>query len=248
MTRQSKVPIGFVAVCQCGVVVGALDYDRTDRSEASKIMGKWLADGCTVAPRFGTWSEKIGVCRCTDDPEPQACVDKAACISATICAHGYLQNPEDEGRVAHVIRQSLESPETHADDVETIRAAIESWAILCCCDSCEIMQKEALAALSRLSAPIDDLLLQEICSLREKIKIAISTIKSYDSNFDDRMFIHDLNSVDYAQLIEEDISAPIDVQAKAEAVVQDYCGTYSLTDIQKEKLSRLIVEQFSRKG
>jgi hypothetical protein len=44
------------------------------------------------------------------------------------------------------------------------------------------------------------------------------------------------------------LSAPIDVQAKAEAVVKYYCGTYALTDLQREKLSRLIVEQFSSKG
>jgi ferredoxin len=56
--------------------------------------------------------------RAEDDPSK---LDKAACIAATICAHGYLQNPEDEGRVAHVIRQSLTRPEPQADDVETIR-------------------------------------------------------------------------------------------------------------------------------
>jgi hypothetical protein len=58
-------PSGFVAVCQCGVTVGAMDYERTDRREAGKILGEWLLDGCTVSPRFsGTWSETIKPCQC----------------------------------------------------------------------------------------------------------------------------------------------------------------------------------------
>jgi hypothetical protein len=60
-----KEPRGFVAICQCGVFVGALDYDRTERKEAGKIIGKWLHDGCTVEPRFGgTWSVTVDHCRC----------------------------------------------------------------------------------------------------------------------------------------------------------------------------------------
>lgn len=56
---------GFVATCQCGVVVGAMDYTRTDRKDAGKMLGKWLHDGCTVEPRFaGTWSATVEACRC----------------------------------------------------------------------------------------------------------------------------------------------------------------------------------------
>jgi hypothetical protein len=157
MTRGSKIPTGFIAICRCGVTVGALDYDRTDRREAGKIMGKWLADGCTVAPRFsGSWSEKISVCKCTDDPEPQA------------------------------------------SDVETIQALkdllgfnMESYAVVRC-KRVEWEQVEEL--LSRLSAPVD-------------------------------------------------------VQAKAEAVAEAFCNDYvNLHPINKQELSRLIVEQFSSKG
>ena len=50
---------------------------------------------------------------------------------------------------------------------------------------------------------MDELLWQEIFSLREKLKIAVSAIKSYDPDFDDREFTHRLNSVDYDQLMEE---------------------------------------------
>lgn len=70
MKRQ---PTGFVARCQCGAIVGALDYDRTDRKEAGVIMGKWLADGCTVKPRFGeSWSERLESCKCAEPaPKPE---------------------------------------------------------------------------------------------------------------------------------------------------------------------------------
>jgi len=75
MKRQ---PTGFVARCQCGAIVGALDYDRTDRKEAGVIMGKWLADGCTVEPRFGeSWSERLESCRC-DKPAPKPETDRDA--------------------------------------------------------------------------------------------------------------------------------------------------------------------------
>lgn len=50
---------------------------------------------------------------------------------------------------------------------------------------------------------IDDLLLQEIYSLREKLKIAVEAIKFYAPDFDDKEFVHRLNAVDYDQLMEE---------------------------------------------
>lgn len=64
---MKKKPTGFIATCQCGNVVGAMDYDRTDRKEAGQILGRWVADGCTISPRFeGCWSEHIGACRCKE--------------------------------------------------------------------------------------------------------------------------------------------------------------------------------------
>jgi chromosome segregation ATPase len=45
------------------------------------------------------------------------------------------------------------------------------------------------------------------------------------------------------------LSAPVDVQARAEAVVQEFSDTYDMLSADTEyELSRLIVEQFSRKG
>lgn len=61
-------PTGFVATCRCGRVVGAMDFSRTERVDAGKILGKWLFDGCTVAPRFeGSWSVVVEGCNCEED-------------------------------------------------------------------------------------------------------------------------------------------------------------------------------------
>ena len=49
----------------------------------------------------------------------------------------------------------------------------------------------------------DELLWQEIFSLREKLKIAVSAIKQDYPDFDETDFLHRLNSVDYDQLMEE---------------------------------------------
>jgi hypothetical protein len=69
-----------------------------------------------------------------------------------------------------------------------------------------------MSNLKTLSADhIDDLLLQEIFSLREQLKIAVEAIKSYDSDFDDQEFTHRLKAVDYEQLMEE-IAAMADWQ------------------------------------
>ncbi len=58
-------PTGFVATCQCGEVIGAMDYQRTDRKDAGKILGQWIADGCTIEPRFDdTWLVKVTDCKC----------------------------------------------------------------------------------------------------------------------------------------------------------------------------------------
>ena len=58
-------PTGFVATCQCGIIIGALDYERTESREAGKIIGQWLADGCIVEPKFDSvWGAQIGSCKC----------------------------------------------------------------------------------------------------------------------------------------------------------------------------------------
>jgi len=67
----------------------------------------------------------------------------------------------------------------------------------------------------------DDLLWQEIFSLREKVKIAVAAVKSSDPKFDDAEFTHRLNSVDYDQLMEElsgDKPEPRQTAGEGEAV------------------------------
>jgi hypothetical protein len=65
------------------------------------------------------------------------------------------------------------------------------------------IDKALTASPAEPEPKVDDLLMQEIYSLREKLKIAVAAIKSYDPDFDDQEFIHRLNSVDYGQLMEE---------------------------------------------
>lgn len=62
---MKKRPSGFIAICQCKQIIGALDFIRTDRKEAGKILGGWLADGCTIEPRFkSNWQVTVKQCRC----------------------------------------------------------------------------------------------------------------------------------------------------------------------------------------
>jgi hypothetical protein len=87
---KRKNPVGFVARCQCGVITGAMDYERTDRKEAGQLLGRWLAEGCTVEPRFGNFSETVYSCHCDSPP----CVHAADC-ERDHCAKG--PNPNCDG-------------------------------------------------------------------------------------------------------------------------------------------------------
>jgi hypothetical protein len=67
---EKRKPTGFVATCQCGAIVGAMDYMRADRKDAGQMLGKWLHEGCAVEPRFaGTWSVDVEACRCGHNAE-----------------------------------------------------------------------------------------------------------------------------------------------------------------------------------
>lgn len=58
-------PTGYVATCQCGRVVGAIDLQRTEKKEAGKILGVWIGAGCTLEPRFqASWSVTVQPCAC----------------------------------------------------------------------------------------------------------------------------------------------------------------------------------------
>ena len=50
---------------------------------------------------------------------------------------------------------------------------------------------------------IDDLLLQEIYSLREKLMILTKIVKYYEPDMDEGLFIHDLGTVDYQMYLKE---------------------------------------------
>ena len=67
---MKRKPTGFVAICQCSKIVGALDYTRTDRREAGAILGRWLHEGCTVMPHFSCeWSATVEACQCSQAKE-----------------------------------------------------------------------------------------------------------------------------------------------------------------------------------
>jgi hypothetical protein len=64
-----RKPTGFVAVCQCGVAIGALDLERSERGDVSRLLGKWLMDGCVVHPQFtNTWAARLEPCKCDQQP------------------------------------------------------------------------------------------------------------------------------------------------------------------------------------
>lgn len=66
-----RKPSGYVATCQCGRVVGAIDLERSDRRDAGRILGGWVAHGCTLEPRFdGTWSVRVEACTCGESAPP----------------------------------------------------------------------------------------------------------------------------------------------------------------------------------
>jgi len=67
--HDRKRPTGFVATCQCGKEVGALDVERAGREDTARLLGMWLMQGCTVAPRFtANWSASIEMCECGKTP------------------------------------------------------------------------------------------------------------------------------------------------------------------------------------
>ncbi|MDD3925793.1 MAG: hypothetical protein PHT33_03950 [bacterium] len=96
----------------------------------------------------------------------------------------------------------------NAGFVAAIRNALP--VLLADSEECERLREELAAARAENaeasiegSDHIDDLLLQEIFSLREKIKIAVAAIKFHCPDFDDHEFMHRLGAVDYEQLMEE---------------------------------------------
>lgn len=58
---------------------------------------------------------------------------------------------------------------------------------------------------------IDDLLLQEIFSLREQLKIAVEALKRECPYLNETEFLHHLKAVDYEQLMEEIMNEKIEL-------------------------------------
>lgn len=66
MAERKKLT-GYVARCQCGEIVGAIDLERSDRKDAGQIMGRWIAEGLRLEPRFtGSWSCQVTACGCEE--------------------------------------------------------------------------------------------------------------------------------------------------------------------------------------
>lgn len=57
-------PSGYIAICQCGITVGAIDLNLADRVESGKALGRWIADGSELKPRFGDWQASVSQCVC----------------------------------------------------------------------------------------------------------------------------------------------------------------------------------------
>ncbi len=68
-----RKPTGYIATCQCDETIGGIDLTRTPRKEAGRILGQWVADGCTLTPRFNeTWSIGLEVCKCSQPTEDES--------------------------------------------------------------------------------------------------------------------------------------------------------------------------------
>lgn len=71
---MNRKPTGFIATCQCGRVVGAMDHERTSQPDAGHLLGYWLSKGCTVSPKFEhNWSTSIEPCECASQSREPPC-------------------------------------------------------------------------------------------------------------------------------------------------------------------------------
>lgn len=66
---MKKQPTGFIGICtHCGATVAAMDFLRTDRASAGKLLGEWLVAGYTIKPMFGgRWEVRLAKCKCEDE-------------------------------------------------------------------------------------------------------------------------------------------------------------------------------------
>jgi len=95
----------------------------------------------------------------------------------------------------------------------------------------------ALDAIAKAKQKLSDL-----CSGKERWHMSIPA----DEHNDPDIVIMD--GLHLAEAALSRLSAPVDVQAKAWAVVQEFAKIFQLSVVEDNELSRLIVEQFSTKG
>lgn len=62
---ERKKPTGYVARCQCGEPVGAIDLERCERDLVNRVFGRWISEGMTLEPRFtSNWRCEVIACGC----------------------------------------------------------------------------------------------------------------------------------------------------------------------------------------
>jgi hypothetical protein len=130
------------------------------------------------------------------------------------------QLDEEIAKYTQVVLTATDDPEPQADDVETIRDALDELN--------GIFHK--VQSIEHNETYTDGEPEWDTCRTLGKIKdISCKATKALTAL--------------------TRLSAPVDVQAKAEAVVDAFSDTYyELSACQRIELTRLIVEQFSRKG
>ena len=61
---HAGVPDGWIAICQCGQTIGAVDRLRSLAPDVSDTLSRWLHRGCTIEPRWGSFGASIKPCTC----------------------------------------------------------------------------------------------------------------------------------------------------------------------------------------
>jgi hypothetical protein len=161
-------------------------------------------------------------------------------------------------------KRVIDNPEPQADDVETIRDLEEVEEALQMAEKVgeetknptpwqfnTLMQvRRGKEALTRLSAPVDvQAKAEAVIDNPDPQADDVETIRAL---VEEHGIAQEFDIDDGVKLVRfalTRLSAPVDVQARAEAVVQEFSDTYVMLSADTEyELSRLIVEQFTRKG
>ena len=63
--RKEQKPTGFLAQCECGACLGAVDFTLTEPETSLRILSSWLEKGARIIPQFGDgWPVYINPCLC----------------------------------------------------------------------------------------------------------------------------------------------------------------------------------------